>query len=271
MKLKTAIVLLLVVLSATLAAAQAQNSGSLSLSLEPGRALRGGSDAVVDAWPLIAHASTPGEQRVNALLNRLNERMTNALRVCDASYRDWAKQVKQPLTGKNAVERDWNRRIAVTMTGPRFLSIVAFDFAFCGGAHPDRGTLAMVFDLTTGRPVNWMNFIAKSANASTYSDSAMDGSTVGALNVPALRPLSLAKADKDCKDIFHDLEAPQTYQLWPDAKSGTLIAEPFGLPHVAAGCADPLALTADQARKLGFDETLLSALVQAHRQSAMTH
>jgi hypothetical protein len=268
MKLKSAIVLMLVLLSASLAAAQAQNS----LSLEPGRALREGSDAVVDAWPVIAHASTPAEQRVNAVLNRLNERMTKALRVCDARYRDWAKQVNQPLTGKNAVVNDWNRRIAVTMTGPRFLSLVAFDFAFCGGPHPDAGTLAMVFDLTIGRPVNWMNFIAKSANAMAYSDSAMDGSTVGALNVPALRSMSLAKADKDCKDIFHDLEAPQSYQLWPDAKSGTLTAEPFGLPHVAAGCADPLALTPDQAHKLGFDEAFLSAIVQAHRQfAAMSH
>jgi hypothetical protein len=262
--LKAAMALLLVLLSAILAAAQTQSS----VSLAPGRALRGGSDAVVDAWPLIAHASTAAEQRVNAILIRLNERMTKALKVCDASYRDWAKQVNQPLTAKSAVENDWNRRIAVTMTGPRFLSILAFDFAFCGGPHPNVGTLAMVFDLTTGRPVNWMNFITKSANAIAYSDSAIDGSTVGALNVPALRPMSLAKADKDCKDIFHDLEAPQSYQLWPDAKSGTLTAEPFSLPHVAAGCADPLALTPDQARKLGFDETLLSAIVQAHRQFA---
>jgi len=144
-----------------------------------------------DAWPLIAHASTPVEQRINAILNRLNDRMVLSLRKCDGLDRDWVKDrdreiqsrppVDQPLTGKNAFEDDWKRQIMVTMTGPRFLSIVAVDgFVYCGSAHPNSDTLAMVFDLTTGRPVNWMNFIARSANASAYSDTDSDGTTVGA-------------------------------------------------------------------------------------------
>ena len=192
----------------------------------------------------------PQEEHVNALLNRLNEHMLDSLRDCDTNYRDWAKQVDQPLTGKNAVEHDWERTIRVTMTGPRFLSIVAVDiYVFSGGVHPDRNTLAMVFDLTTGKPVNWMNLINKSANASAYSDSNSDGTTVGALIVPALRVKTLAKADKECKDA---LPNPRSYQLWPDAKSGTLTAEPFGLPHVVAACVDDLALTSDEARKVGL-------------------
>ncbi len=261
--MKTAIVLFAFLMPGSLALAQAQDS----VSLEPMKQLRRG----VDAWPLIDHASTPAEQHVNALLNRLNKSMAGSLKDCDANYRDSAKQLDQPLTGKSAVGHDWERTIMVTMTGPRFLSIVAIDgFVFCGGAHPDSDTLAMVFDLTTGKPVNWMNFIAKSANASAYSDSNSDGTTVGALIVPALRVMTLAKADKECKDAFRN---PQSYQLWPDAKSGMLTAEPFGLPHVVAACADDLALTPNEARKVGFDETLLSAIAQAHRQfaaSAMT-
>lgn len=256
--MKTAIVLFAFLMSGSLALAQTQDF----VSLKPVKQLRIG----VDAWPLIADASTPAEQHVNALLNRLNERMVGSLKDCDANYRHWAKQVDQPLTGKNAVEHDWERTITVTMTGPRFLSIVAIDgYVFCGGAHPDRDTLAMVFDLTTGKPVNWMNLIDRSANASAYSDSNSDGTTVGALIIPALRAITLAKADKDCKDAFRN---PPSYQLWPDAKSGTLTAEPFGLPHVVAACADDLALTTDEARKVGFDETLLSAVAQAHRQFA---
>jgi hypothetical protein len=137
--------------------------------------------------------------------------------------------------------------------------------SFAGGGHPNRDSLAMVFDLATGKPVNWMSLIGNSANASVYSDSNSDGTTVGALIVPALRMMTIAKADKECKDAFRN---PQSYQLWPDAKSGTLTAEPFGLPHVVAACADDLALTPDEARKVGFDETLLSAIAQAHRQSA---
>jgi hypothetical protein len=219
----------------------------------------------VDAFPLIAHASTAAEQNVNATLNQLNERMANTLKDCDGSYRDWAKQVDQPLTGKNAVEGDWERKITVTMTGPRFVGMVAIDSVFCGGAHPDSDTLAIVFDLTTGGPMNWMTFIAESADVSAYSDSNSDGTTVDALIIPALRPLTIAHASEECKDAFQN---PQPYQLWPDAKSGTLTAEPFGLPHVVAACADDLKLTLDQARKLGFGETLLSAIAQAHRQLA---
>lgn len=256
--MKTAIVLFAVLVPGSLALAQAQDS----VNLEPMKQLRGG----VDAWPLISHPSTLAERHVNDALNRLNENMARTLKDCDTSYRNWADQVHQPLTGKNAVGHDWERKITVTMTGPRFLSIVAIDgYIFCGGAHPDRDTLAMVFDLTTGRPVNWMNLISKSADASAYSDSNSDGTTVGALIVPALRAMTLAKADKECKDAFRN---PQSYQLWPDAKSGTLTAEPFGLPHVVAACADDLALTADEARRVGFEETLLSAIAQAHGQFA---
>jgi hypothetical protein len=106
--------------------------------------------------------------------------------------------------------------------------------------------------------------IAPPANAKPFVDSIIDGTKVGALIVPALLPLTRAKADADCKDAFQD---PRSYQLWPDAKSGTLIAEPFDLPHVVAACADDLALTLDQARKLGFDESVLTAIDQAHKQS----
>ncbi len=179
MDLRTAIIALLFIVSARLDLGQKDDF----VSLAPSKQLRRG----VDAWPLIVHASTPAEARVNALLNRLNEHMAGSLRDCDANYRGWAKQVGQPLTGKNAVEHDWERTIAVTMTGPRFLSIVAVDgYVFCGGAYPNRDTLAMVFDLTTGKPVNWMNLIGRSANASAYSDSNSDGTIVGALIVPAL-------------------------------------------------------------------------------------
>lgn len=251
----TVIVLLLVMLSAGLAPAQSRNS----VSLEPIKQLRKG----VDAWPLIDQPSTPAERSVNSILSRLNERMAKSLKDCDGRYRDWAKLVGQPLTGRNGMENDLERTITVTMTGPRFLSIVAVDsFVFCGGAHPDNDTLAMVFDLTTGKQVNWTTLIAKSAGGSSYSDSIWDGTSVGALIVPALRAITIAHSNEDCKDAF---PSPQPYQLWPDAKSGTLTAEPFGLPHVVAACADDLHLTPDQARKLGFNQILLNAIGQAHR------
>ena len=229
-----------------------------SVKLKPIKQLRKG----VDAWPLIADASTPAERNINATLTRLNERMVKSLVDCDRSYREWAKMMDQPLAGKDAQQGSWEREITITMTGPGFLSMVAKGSAFCGGAHPDDDTRAIVFDLTTGRPVDWVNLIAESAKASTYSDSNSDGTEVHALIVPGLQSLTIAHASEDCKDAFDDR---QSYQLWPDAKSGTLVAEPFGLAHAVVACADDLRLTLDQAGKLGFDEMLLSTIAQAHR------
>lgn len=252
----------LVALSGHFLTGQAPKATSApQVQLQAAKPLRKG----VDAWPLIANPSTPEQQRVNATLTRLNAHMQKSLAECDQNAREaFKEQGNDAPKGTDPTADDWERTIKVTMTGPRFLSLVATDEADCGGAHPDSDTLAMVFDLTTGAPANWVTLLAKSANASTYSDSITDGTKVGALVVPALLAMSKAKADADCKDAFQD---PQSYQLWPDAKSGKLIAEPFDLPHAVAACAEDLALTTDQARKLGFDEGLLGAIEQAHRQS----
>jgi hypothetical protein len=218
----------------------------------------------VDLWPLIGNASTPMEQRINGTLTRLNQGMEETLRECDQNAREDFKNLGEDAPkGQDPTAGDWERTVQVTMSGPRYLSLVASDQSSCGGAHPNSDTLAMVFDLATGRPVDWMGLIAKSAQASPYSDSIADGTKVGSLVVPALLLLSKAKADSECKDAFED---SQSYQLWPDAKSGTLVAEPFGLPHVVAACADDLSLSPDEARKLGFDESLLAAIDEAHKE-----
>jgi len=44
----------------------------------------------------------------------------------------------------------------------------------------------------------------------------------------------------------------------------TLVAEAIGVPHVVQACAEEIPLTMEQARKLGFDESLVSAIEQAH-------
>jgi hypothetical protein len=263
MRISTGLVILsLCALSAAPALIRGQSavgSPASSLKLEPVKQLRKG----VDAWPLIANPTTSAEQRINATLTRLNERMEQSLRECDQSARDAFKELGNDAPkDQDPTADDWERSIRVTMTGPQYVSMVATDETDCGGAHPNSDTLAMVFDLTSGKPVNWIALISKAANATPYSDSIADGTKVGSVVFPALLAVSTKKATVDCKEAF---EESQSYQLWPDAKSGTLIAEPFGLPHVVAACAEDLSLTIDQARKMGFDEALLRAIEQAHR------
>ena len=218
----------------------------------------------VETWPLIANPASPVEQRVNATLTRLNRSLAKDFLGCDGDSRESAKNLGEDQKGKDAAARDWSRSVRVTMAGPRFLSIVAIDETNCGGAHPDSDTLAMVFDMTTGKPVNWIKLLPESSAPSALIDSVSDGTTVGALVLPALQKMNLAAADAECKDAFLD---PQGFLLWPDAKHETLVAQPFDLPHVVRACANEISLTLDQARKMGFDETLLGAIQQAHSQS----
>jgi hypothetical protein len=60
--------------------AREQSRGSIRL--QPTKQLR----KDVDAWPLIAHPSTPAERSVNAILAELNESMMKSLKDCDAHY-----------------------------------------------------------------------------------------------------------------------------------------------------------------------------------------
>lgn len=241
----------------------AQTPAAGSLRVEPVKQLRKG----VDAWPLIADPATPAARRVNEILARLNHRLAQSLHDCDADYQSWLKAAGPLPDGQNQIPAHWLRTIEVTMEGPRFLSLVASDETFCGGAHPNADRMAMVFDMATGAPVNWTEMVAKSTDASAYADSVSDGSTVGALVLPALEKMNLAAADADCKDAFQD---PQSFLIWPDAKHGTLVAQPFDLPHAVQACAKEIDLTMDQAHKLGFDESLLAAIEEAHRQASVT-
>lgn len=258
--------LVLLITCEMLTAGQASNqknppaAGAGLLTVEPVRQLRKG----VDAWPLIVNPATPAEQKVNATLTGLNMRLTKALAECDAAALADMKQSHIPQKDwPGALGEDWSRKVEVTMQGPQFFSLVATDeYVHCAGAHPNSDTVAMVFDMTTGTPVNWLALVAKSAGASVFTDAVADGSQIGALVLPALATINLAAASADCKDAFLD---PQSFQLWPDARTGTLVAQAFDLPHAATDCVVQIPLTMEQARTLGFDEKLLSAIDQAHR------
>jgi Deacetylase PdaC len=252
-----------VLLGSLCVSGNAQTPAAGSLRMEPVKQLRKG----VDAWPMIVSTGTPAAQRVNETLTRLNRQLMQSLHDCDADYKSWLKAADHPENALNQISTDWSRTIKVTMEGPRFLSLVASDETFCGGAHPNGDVIAMVFDMTTGAPVDWTKMVVKSAGASVNSATLSDGSTAGALVLPALQKMNLAAAHADCKDAFQD---PQPFLVWPDAKGGTLVAQPFDLPHVVQACANEISLTMDQARKLGFDKNLLTAIEQAHRQTSVT-
>ena len=219
----------------------------------------------VDAWPLIVNANDAASQRVNATLKNMNDKLAQALSECDTNYFAWTKDVGHESEGKGNPTGDWERKVEVTMAGPQFLSIVATDtFISCGGAYPDSDRNAMVFDMSTGDPVDWAAMIAKTAGASSIADTAYDGTEVGALILPALEKINLAAASPECKDAFDN---QQLFLIWPDAQKEQLVAIASGLPHVVAACEQEIHLTMEQARALGFDETIIDSIESAHRRS----
>jgi hypothetical protein len=220
----------------------------------------------VDLWPLIVKPDTPAEERVNELLTRLNTRLAHAVKDCDTGYTESIKDTDTAAKKKYPVSEDWSRTVNVTMDGPRFLSLLASDAIDCGGVHPDNGQMAMVFDMTTGTPVDWTKMVPASAGAKPYTDSSTDGSTIGALIMPALKKMAVTNSSSNCANVF---EESQSFLLWPDAEHGKLVAQPFDLPYAVQACGDEIDLSMAQARKLGFDETMLTAIEQAHRRYAV--
>ncbi len=240
--------------------ANAKPGASQFFKLEPVRQLRKG----IDAWPLILHANDAALKRVNAILQEMNQKLALALKDCDTNYAAWAQEVGDASKGKGGAAGDWERKVEVTMTGPRFVSVVATDtFIFCGGAYPDSDRIAMVFDMATGDPVDWTAMIAKSASASSLADSGYDGTNFVVLLLPGLEKINLASASPECKGAF---DYQQMFVIWPDAQKEQLVAIASGLPHVVSGCEQEIHLTMEQIRALGFDETIIGSIESAHRQ-----
>jgi len=232
-----------------------------SIRLEPVKQIR----ADVDAFPLIEHPQDPVERRVNATLLQLNREMEKTLRDCDADVAEFEKQPGTTGKENNDVSEDWSRNVEVTMRGPRFLSMIAQDGFFCGGGHPDDNLTVVVFDLRSGTLVDWVSFLAKEAGATSTKDVLGYADGTRPLVLAELQKLYLAAEEGDCKDYFED---KQSFLLWPDSKSGALVAEVAGLPHVAAPCKIDFKLTLEQARKLGFSEELLRAIQDGQQEAA---
>jgi hypothetical protein len=56
--------------------------------------------------------------------------------------------------------KDYSRQVSVTMRGPRYLSLLASDSWYCGGAYPDSSERALVYDLATGAPADWKKMLS---------------------------------------------------------------------------------------------------------------
>jgi len=210
-----------------------------------------------DAYPRIVAPADEAERRINAAVARLDARLVKSVTECSKSG------------GRNA---DWTRTIVVTMRGPRYLSYTITDNAYCGGAHPDIGNTAIVYDLTTGAPVDWSQLLPPQLVGEQSLDETMDGTKMVALHSKRLHELYMQQyklgghaGDKDCIEAMEEAGAdgPPSITPYLDAQAGGLGIE-FDVAHAVEACAEQVVLPLATLRAEKAPELTLKAIEAAH-------
>ena len=213
----------------------------------------------VAAFPRLAavgEVSAAVARKVNASLARLDGLVAKAAKECRRDGRETSAQMGDPF---------WERSMEVAMQGPRFLSLVAADSHYCGGVNQDNvkpASLPLVYDLRTGLPVNWLNYLPAGANS--ILGESDDGATVGEVVWPALSKLARNQSDAKCKELYA-ADAEVRFVLWLQARGGNIVAEPLGIDHLGSDCTVDLEISVAEARKMGVHGEVLDALEAAQK------
>ncbi|MEL6060350.1 MULTISPECIES: hypothetical protein [unclassified Methylobacterium] len=214
------------------------------------------------AMPQIAAPADDAERRINTALRRFDGNVRKAARSCQAD---------------GGAHSSWTRTIRTPMHGPRFLSVEIADDMFCGGAHPSTGLMAIVYDLTTGAPVDWATLLPPTLTGKVALVEGLDGTKMVTLASKRLHALYLdryrpkdSKAkrdgdDNDCRAVVQEtpLGDPPAMMAWLDAKAGGLAVQ-FDLPHYAQACADTVVIPNAVLRREGAQPVLTDAIDAAH-------
>ncbi len=159
----------------------------------------------------------------------------------------------------------WTRNVEVPLRSARFISFVAHDDYYCGGPYPDTSVVALVYDLSTGAPVDWKRLIPGVAGQS--SEVAADETPLATISSPALLELftsATTRADAECKEALAPTQdEPLQLLVWPDAKAKGLAMTIPGLPHAARACGGPLTIPADKLKAMRADAALVEDIETA--------
>ena len=212
----------------------------------------------IAAMPQIVDPVDAAERRINAALAKL-----------DATVRKAANDAKDP-DGKPCY---WARTIDVPMRGPGYISFVIADETDCHGAHPNESTMAIVYDLRSGMPVDWTQLLPTALTGTLALQEGADGTKMITLASQRLFELYLAgygagqgpKNDPDCEQVVKDYvsrDAPPALMAWLEAKAGGLAVQ-FDLPHVMQACAVPVVIPLATLRAEGTEPALVEAIQKA--------
>ena len=214
----------------------------------------------VDGFPRIAAPADDAQRRIDRALDRLDAKVRVAARDC--------------LAGGGTHPGDWSRQVDVPMRGPEFVSYVVTDEIDCGGAHPNEGHSAIVYDLRSGAPVDWTALLPAKLTGKLALAEGEDGVKVVTLASPRLFALYRAGYDegpaanedeRDCRAVVKEQGdgGPVPMLAWLDAKAGGLALQ-FDFAHVQQNCSEPIVIPAETLRREGASPRLLAALAAAH-------
>ncbi|NBB14731.1 hypothetical protein GVN21_05060 [Caulobacter sp. SLTY] len=203
-----------------------------------------------DAFPRIVNPAGPKIERINQALGRADARAKKAIKDC----------------GKGP-EVEFERAVTAPMTGQPFLTLVASDYASCGGAHPSINQTHLTYDLGTGRPINWAEYLpAELVKPETLIDVG-DGSQLGAVQAPALLDFykAGAKAKRQERDCDEVIDGADSLVLWIDAKAQGVAMQMASVPHAVQACNEAVVMKTDQLRKRGARPALTDAIDAAKK------
>ncbi|WP_244507488.1 hypothetical protein [Methylobacterium phyllostachyos] len=217
----------------------------------------------IAAMPQIDAPADDAERRINAALRALDGKVRKADQACRT---------------EGGAHSGWTRTIQTPMRGPRFVSFAITDDVFCGGAHPDVGTMSIVYDMTTGAPVDWTTLLPPALTGKVALAEGSDGTKMVTLASQRLHALYLRfyrpKAggskrdgdDSECRKAVAEKmfdDSPPAMMAWLDAKAGGLAVQ-FDLAHVVQACADAVVIPNAVLRSEGASPILTDAIDAAH-------
>ncbi len=108
---------------------------------------------------MIADPVDDAQRRIDAALQHLDAHVRKAV----ATYK-----------GDDGSPGDWGCTVDVPMRGPGYLGFVITDNAFCGVAHPSTATMAILYDLHTGVPVDRTRLLPPSLTGKVALAAGLD-------------------------------------------------------------------------------------------------
>ena len=217
----------------------------------------------VQALPRLKPQAGVASEPINRAFARFDADARSSIKECAAT----AKEMNAPAGGS------FTREVAVPMTGPNFLTVRMGDETYCGGAYPNASITGITYDLSTGRPVDWVALLGPNLGGTTDVDQKT-GKPTGYLTSPALfhlwmkarGPSNDEPGNEDCRGTPQEATGP--LEVWADAAGGGIAVQSLDVVHATAVCGRPAVIPVGVLRNKGVSARLLDSIAAGKAETA---